>query len=165
MKKRKMVLFVLLLAAWFLLSWSVDLEHAAAGIVICALIALLFGDLFTTHASRFLSPKRYLWFVVYIFVCLWDMIKANLDIALRLLLPSMQFRPAEVEIRMKLTDETAQVFLANTLTLVQWMMTIDIDRNKRTLLLQCSRYPGNDPAAFVRPVVEKYERLLGRVFE
>jgi|AGTN01.2.fsa_nt_gi Multisubunit Na+/H+ antiporter, MnhE subunit len=165
MRNGKIVLFVLLFAAWTLLSWSVDLEHIIAGVVISALIALLFGDLFTSHARRFLSPKRYLWFAAFVFVCLWDMIKANLDMAFRLLAPSLPVRPAQVEVKTTLTDETAQVFLANTLTLVQWMMTVDLDTGKRTLLVQCSNYNGDDAAAFVRPVVMRYERLLERVFE
>ncbi|MDD5255436.1 MAG: Na+/H+ antiporter subunit E, partial [Candidatus Omnitrophica bacterium] len=84
-KRSRLVTFLISLAMWLLLSFSIDWQHLATGFAVSLLVALTMGDMFTEQAFKWFEPKRYLWFLIYVLVFSWECLKANLDVACRVL--------------------------------------------------------------------------------
>ena len=76
--------------------------------------------------SRLLNPARYFWAAVYLVVFGYYVVKANLDVAYRVLHPSMPIRPGIVKVRSKLRSDSARTALANSITLTPGTLTVDI---------------------------------------
>ena len=69
---------------------------------------------------------RILWVLAYTPVLVRVMIKANLDVAYRVLYPKMPIKPGIVRIRIDLKDLLAKLILANSITLTPETMTLQI---------------------------------------
>ena len=100
---------------------------AAGGIV--SLGTAVFSARFFIHRDPFflLRPIRFLRLLSY--CCLRfpaELIKANVDVALRALRPSMPVNPGIVRVPVNLTGEYAQAMLADSITLTPGTITMDI---------------------------------------
>ena len=76
--------------------------------------------------------------MVYLFVLFWEIIKANLDVAWRLLHPKTPIRPGIVEIRITFKSNFARVVLANSIILTPGTFTLEyIGRQPAYTLDKC----------------------------
>ena len=109
--------FVLCFAFWVLLTWSFEIQELAAGAVV-SLAAALFASRFFIQekAFRLVHPRRFFSLLVYVFVFLGELLKANLDVARRC------FGKVPVD----LPDGYAEAMLANSITLTPGTITLDI---------------------------------------
>ncbi len=76
-----------MLIIWFLLTARIYLENIVAGILVAGITTLFFGRYFIEGVGKFLEPKRYFWLLVYLIMFIWEGIKANFDVAYRVLHP------------------------------------------------------------------------------
>ena len=90
------------------------------------------------------------------------MIKANLDVAKRVIDPSLPINPAIVEISTDLKSNQAKLFLANSITLTPGTLTVDIVEDK--LYVHWIDLTAEDPAEQKKIISEKFEKLLEGVF-
>jgi multicomponent Na+:H+ antiporter subunit E len=163
MKGSKILLFTLCLVMWFLLSWSFSGKSVIAGVLISLAIAFVIeGDLFTKNPHKMTHMKRYMWFFVYSAVLSWDMLKANIEVLFYLLTPKMKLDPVTEGVPTELKSETGITALANTITLIQGMSTVDIDEETRTLHVHFLRSSQKDA---LTAKIRKYERILKDVYE
>lgn len=165
MRKSKLVLFFISLLLWCLLSWSVDLQHLIAGVFFSLVVALMTGDMFTENPHKFLHISRYLWLFVYIPVFAWELLKANLDVARRLLSPKMDIKPGIVRVRTKLKSDTGLTFLANSITLTPGTTTVDIDKDNGLLYVHWLNVKTQNIDETTLMIASKYEKILARIFE
>lgn len=164
--KGRLVLFVIAFIVWGLLRFPLDMQHIGVGLVVALVVAILAGDLFTQRPRLFLEPKRYFWFICYIFVFCWEWLKANISITLRLVLPSVPLNPAIIEIETALKTEIALTFLANTLTLTLGTISIDVDNKTNTIYLHCLQaQDGKTLDKRSRVALERFEAILKNIFE
>ncbi|MGD0336595.1 MAG: Na+/H+ antiporter subunit E [Candidatus Omnitrophota bacterium] len=163
--KIRMILFFIYFLIWTLLSWPFDSEHALIGIVVSIFVTFVTGDIFTHSPAIFKRPLRYLWFLYYIPVFLWECFKANLDGAWRVIHPDLPIRPGIVKVKTTLKSDTGLTFLANTLTLKPGTMTVDIDRQNGFLYVHWSIVRTQDVDKATEMVVAKFERILKRIFD
>ncbi|MFA5085679.1 MAG: Na+/H+ antiporter subunit E, partial [Candidatus Omnitrophota bacterium] len=70
------------------------------------------------------NPLRYLWLVYYVVIFLWECLKANIDVAFRVIHPYLPIRPGTVKIKTSLRSDIGLTFLANSLTLTPGNTTI-----------------------------------------
>ena len=109
---------------------------------------------------------RYLWFVYYIIIFLWECLKANIDVAWRVLHPKLPIRPATIKIRTDLKSDIGLTFLANSITLTPGTTTIDVDKQNGYIYIHVLFLKEGCPDHDMRlPVVSKFERILKKVFE
>ena len=163
MKGSKILLFIICLIMWFLLSWSFSGKSVISGVLISLAIAFVIeGDLFTKNPHKMTHMKRYLWFFIYSAVLAWDMLKANIEVLCYLLTPKMKLTPEIAAVSTELRSETGITALANTITLIQGMATVDIDEQKRTLQVQFLRSSQKEA---LTAKIRKYERILKDVYE
>ena len=164
------VLFAAMLAFWLLLAlpgapgaqarWG----EVGAGVAVAALAAFVLRDLVTQCFTRLVDPARYLWLAVFIAVLAYYVIRANLDVAYRVLHPSMPIRPGIVRMRTGLRTESARTALANAITLTPGTLTIDVTEDGRFYVHWINIETQDDEDA-ARRLLGRFEWLIGKIFE
>jgi len=163
--KSRILSFILSLIAWLILTWSVDWQHLLIGLLASIFVSWAVGDLFTENPWQFKDPKRYLWAVYYIIILIWEMIKANLDVAYRVVHPGIPIKPGIVKVRTKLKSDAALTYLANSITLTPGTFTIDIDKENGFLYIHWINVVSEDIDKATEVIVQKFERILEKIFE
>ena len=124
---RYLYTFIVVLIIWLFLTASLDPQELIVGIIFSAIVAGFTYDIFTTRGLSNLHPRRIAYAIIYIPYFLWAMIKANLDVAYRVLHPKRPINPGIVECKTELKNEVGKLALANSITLTPGTITLDID--------------------------------------
>ena len=163
--RSKIILFILGLLVWLLLSWPTDLQHLLVGIVIASFVAFMTGDMFVQRPYLFTHIKRYFWFLYYLPLFIWECIKANIDVAYRVIHPNRPINPGIVKVKTSLKSDTALTFLANSITLTPGTLSVDIDEMGGFLYVHWIDVQDKDVQKATKIIVEKFEWILRRIFE
>jgi len=154
-------LFVFLVCwlLWLLLAGAAGQQEVLAGAAVAIVVTLsaaprlgLFGGLRFAPAA----PLHLLRYLGYFFVAL---LRANLDMARRVLSPSLPLRPAVVEIRTDLRSSLGKLLLANSITLTPGTLSVDV--HDSTLLVHwvdCP--PGTDIEQATWHIAAGFEQRL-----
>jgi multicomponent Na+:H+ antiporter subunit E len=111
---------------WLLLTGSLEPQEIIAGAVVSLLVTVIFGarfTIFTGFRFSWLAPLHILSYLASFVVAL---VRANFDLAGRVLSPSLPIRPAMVEVRTRLKSPLGKLLLANTITLTPGTLTVDV---------------------------------------
>lgn len=155
--------FLILLGIWILLTWSVAWQEILVGVFVALIAELLLGDIFPIGAVQIFNPVRLFWMGIYGIVFLAYVIKANFDVAYRVLNIYLPIRPGIVKVKTKLKCDMARTFLANSITLTPGTLTVDlIDDN---LYVHWINITSDDPEKETEIIVSRFENLLERIFE
>jgi multicomponent Na+:H+ antiporter subunit E len=160
---RYAVFFIIGCGLWLLLTLTLNVDHLIAGFVIVSLSTFAFGGYFTHHPLKFLQPHRLFWFIIYVPVFTWYMLKANIDVAYRVLHPEMPIKPGIVKVRTKLKTDVGKVFLANSITLTPGTMTCDIVGEH--LYIHWIWVSSPDIEKATAEIVKPFEGYIRRIFE
>jgi len=160
---KKLSFFVISLAVWLLLTWSLDIQNVVAGIIVAGICALFISHVFFDNPLKILSIRRVFWFLYYIPVFLIHMVKANLDVAYRVLHVNIPIRPGIIKVKTTLTSELALTFLANSITLTPGTLTVDIMGSD--LYIHWIYVHTDDPELQTKMIVTRFETILRKVFE
>ena len=164
--KSKIVLFFVAFIVWCLLNWMPDYQHLTVGIFVAAFVAFITGDLFITRPHNLKHPLRYWYFFIYYLpTFLWECFKANLDVAYRVLHPTLPINPGIVKVKTSLKTDIALTFLANSITLTPGTMSVDIDKDNGFLYIHWIDVKCSDIDGASKIIVEKFERILRKIFE
>ena len=107
---------------------QVSLEVLIAGVLVC-LLAALFSARFFIHEKAFwlCQPARLGNFLLYCIVIFpIELVKANVDVAIKALTPGLKIEPGIVKVPVSLKSEYGLAFLANSITLTPGTITLDI---------------------------------------
>ena len=171
---KKIVMFAFWLAVWCCLSYPLSRIDIILGIITSALVTYMTIDLAAQIDEKGAAKKyglasnlkRFLWFLYYVPVFLWESLKANIDVAGRVLHPDLPIRPGTVAVKVNLKSDIGLTFLANSITLTPGTTSVDVDKEKGILYVHWiyvkDEYVGG---AKRLPVVEKFEKILKRVFD
>ncbi len=166
----RIMLFLLWAFVWLLLSWPPNAAKIVTAMIVSIFVSLLTADILTSRKGT--APKksfidicaRISWFFWYVVVFLWECLKANIDVAYRVLHPDLPIRPGTVKIKTNLKSDIALTFLANSLTLTPGRTTIDIDKERGFIYIH-KLYIRKETAVGKVDAVEKFENILGKIFE
>jgi len=164
--KNRIILFILGFVIWCLLNWIPDWQHLAVGVFVVGLVTVLTGDLFTIRPQMLAHPHRY-WhfFFEYVPTFLWECLKANLDVAYRVLHPDLPINPGIVKVKTRLKSDTGLTFLADSITLTPGTMSVDIDRDNGVLYIHWIDVKDKDVEGATKIIVDKFEHILEKIFE
>lgn len=167
MARRWTILFLANYSVWCLLNWVPGVQALIVGLPVALLVTLLTASLPTDHISRlFLQPRRlFLFCFTYLPVFWWEHLKANIDVAYRVLHPRLPIRPAIVRVKTELRSDMALTILSNSVSLVPGTTMVDIYRETGTLYVHCMIVDANDREGVARRIVGRFERLLKPIFE
>lgn len=160
---RIIVAWLLSLAMWMLLFWSASPAVIAGGAIFGLAAALAAGRLLPKSVGRILDPRRWFWVAVYIPYFLYYVVRANLDIMLRLLNPDMPIQPGIVKVQTSLTSPMARMFLANSISLTPGTLTLDLDGPD--LYVHWINITTGQSDRRQKLIVGRFEPLLRRIFE
>lgn len=160
---RYIIYFIIAFGFWLLLTLSVKVDHLIAGAVVVLISTIFFGGYFTSRPIKFLQLHRLFWFVLYIPIFLWYMVKANIDVAYRVLHPERPIKPGIVKIKTILKTDIAKVFLANSITLTPGTMTCEVDGDY--LYIHWIWVQSSDLVEASKIIASRFEVFLRRIFE
>jgi len=165
MRKSQIILFILAFLIWSFLTWPLDLQHFVIGIFVSGFVAFMTGDLFVRRPHIFRHISRYLWFLYYIPLFIWECIKANIDVAYRVVHPDLPINPGIIKVKTTLKSDTALTFLANSITLTPGTMSVDIDEDNGILYIHWIDVKDKDIQKATEIIVKVFEDVLRRIFE
>jgi multicomponent Na+:H+ antiporter subunit E len=160
---KRFVHFLLLFGIWLVLTWSLHWQDLLAGVIIAAIADLMLGDIYPFNAVKILNPVRFYWLVVYAINFLGAVVRANFDVAYRVLNINMPIRPGIVKVRTRLQTEMARTFLANSITLTPGTLSVDMIEDH--LYIHWINIVSEDPTKETEIIVKRFENLIERVFE
>lgn len=163
--KSRIILFIVGFIIWMLLSWPFSGQDALVGVFAVALVTALTGDMFVRRPHQLGRLSRYLWFGYYVPLFLWECLKANIDVAARVLNPKLPINPGIVKVKTTLKSDTGLTFLANSITLTPGTFCVDLDAEEGALYIHWIDVKSTDTEEATRLIVEKFERVLKRIFE
>jgi len=161
--KGTFVLLLLLAASWVLIVSSIAPAELVAGAVSIIVIVLLTSRSRDLFGGLRLSLKALLFTPIYLMVFLWQLIRSNLDIARRVLSPSLPINPGIVRVETQLQSTMGKLILANSITLTPGTLTLDVIGN--SLYVHWVDVKGTDTDAATRAIVAGFERTLMEVVE
>jgi multicomponent Na+:H+ antiporter subunit E len=119
-------LLLITFVLWLALSSKTDLPELITGGVVCLVVSFFGARVYSNLGLPPLSIKRILFSLAYIIVLFREIIKANLDVAYRVLHPKMPIKPGIVIIKTSLKSDIAKTILANSITLTPGTFTLDV---------------------------------------
>ena len=102
------------------------LQEIVAGLLLSCLLAFWGYGHLTARGLSIYAPKRILWAMLYTPVFFYECMKANLDVAYRVIHPKMPIKPGIVAIRSTLKSDVGKLLLANSITLTPGTLTVDV---------------------------------------
>jgi len=165
---RRLLTFLMLAVAlwltWLGLVNTTDHQELLVGAVAALLVTALRG-VDNCHLGRllFLSPRRLLAALAYVPYMIYAIVKANLDVARRVIDPRLPIRPGIVRIRTRLRNPMARMVLANSITLTPGTLTLDIQGDD--LFIHWVDVETGDVEQATREIAAGFERFLEVIFE
>ncbi len=156
-------LFIISLIFWLLLTFSLTTPNIIVGIVAALATSILFGRFFVTSVSKLLHPHRYFWFIVYLIIFIWECLKANIEVAYRVLHPAMPIKPGIVKIKIDLKTDIAKTTLANSITMTPGTITVDIIDDY--IYVHWIYISTDNPDEYSQKVSGKFEKYIKKIFE
>ncbi len=155
-------MYVILFLFWIIFNGNITVEIIAFGLVISAVI-LLFMCKFLDYSLKKelmlyrLAPQL----IAYMFVLLWEVVKANVATAAIILNPKVKSEPKLFHFPSPLKTTLCRVILANSITLTPGTITVKLD-DDGTFVIHCldmDLAEGIEDSVFVRRL-KKIEEIM-----
>jgi multicomponent Na+:H+ antiporter subunit E len=160
---RYLALFILTFVFWLLLTFDLSVPNLVAGCASALVTSLLFTKYFFHGVVKFIQPERYFWLLVYMFIFTWECVKANFDVAYRVLHPAMPIKPGIVKVKLGLRSDFARTMLANSITMTPGTITVDIIDDE--LYVHWIYVRSDDPEVYSQKIAGKFEKYIKKIFE
>lgn len=119
--------FIVCMAFWILITWSFSVQELIAGAVVSLAVALFSARFFIHEKSFWLfNPVKFFGLILYFFVFLWELIKANCDVAKRVYGGCKNVNPGIVKVPVNIKSDYGRSMLANSITLTPGTITMEI---------------------------------------
>ena len=156
-------LFFVFLVIWLLLNASLSWQIVLSGTVVSALLVLaVAGPHYALLGARPLNATVIRAFLLYILVFLKELVKANLDVALIVVNPSLPINPGIVEVKTKLTSPIGRLVLANSITLTPGTLTVETKDD--SFFIHWINVSSPDIEAATQKIVGTFEKYLEVIY-
>jgi multicomponent Na+:H+ antiporter subunit E len=160
---RYMTVFILSMIFWLMLTLEFSIPNFIVGAVASLITSLLFTRFYVKNVYKLIQPHRYFWFLVYLVVFIWECIKANIDVAYRVLHPAMPIRPGIVKVKTNLKSDMAKMLLANSITMTPGTISVDIIDD--SLYIHWIYISSEDPEVYTEIITGSFEKYIKRILE
>ena len=125
-------------------------EEFIIGLLVGLPVAYVFRRFYapSTPLSRTIRVVPYA--ALYLAAFLKELLTANVDVAYRVLSPSMPIHPAVVEVPLRVRSDVAITTIANSITLTPGTLTMDYDSDSNTLYVHS--IDGSNPEEVLEPI-------------
>jgi multicomponent Na+:H+ antiporter subunit E len=146
-----------------LLTFNWTWPNYVLGLTVSVITVLLFGKYFVEDVEKLFQPKRYFWFFAYLIIFSFECLKANLDVAYRVLHVDLPIKPGIVKVKTRLKTAIAKTTLANSITMTPGTITVDIIDD--TLYVHWIYVNTKDPVKYTEKISGRFERYIKKIFE
>ena len=160
---RKAILLVVTFVLWLLLTRTLGIQFVIAGVIVSLLTAFLFGNIFVKNWNKLFQIERYLWFLWYLIIFIWECVKANVDVAYRVLHPALPIKPGIIKTKVNLKTDIARTILANSITMTPGTLSVDITGEH--IFIHWIFISDEISEASRQRIVDRFESILARIFE
>jgi multicomponent Na+:H+ antiporter subunit E len=157
------IFFILCMLMWILLTLNFTPANLITGLAVSLITTMIFGKMYVDNVYKFLQPARYFWLFIYLFIFTWECIKANFDVAYRVLHPNLPVKPGIVKVPIKLKSDMAKTMLANSITMTPGTITVDILENE--LYVHWIYVSSQDPSRYVEKISGRFEKMIAKIFD
>jgi multicomponent Na+:H+ antiporter subunit E len=155
--------FILVWLIWFAFTTSFNAVEWLVGGLISAIIAYITVRFYDCCSPVLLAPGHILYFFQYFFVFVKALIRANLDVAKRVIRPDLPINPGIVMFQTRLTDPFAKMVLANSITLTPGTLTVDVIGDR--FYIHWIDVEADDPAEVYKIIAEPFEKILLKIYK
>jgi multicomponent Na+:H+ antiporter subunit E len=159
---RYLTAFLVSFGVWLALVGTLNWQELLMGAVVAAIAAAFGWRYFSLVGFSHLSVKKLIYLIAYIPVFFWEMIKANLDVAYRVIHPRMPINPGIVLIKTNLKSDSGKLALANSITLTPGTLTMDVKGDN--LLVHWINVKSTDTKEATSIIGKRFERFLKVIF-
>lgn len=153
-------LSICLLLVWLGLVNTVTLGNVILG----GFLGLLVPMITAAYWPHRPTLKKPLVIVEYILIVLWDIVVANVEVAMIILFkPNAQIRSRWVSVPLELTSPEAITVLGGTITMTPGTVSSALSADARSILVHCLHT--DDPDAVRDHIKSRYEGRLKEIFE
>jgi multicomponent Na+:H+ antiporter subunit E len=165
------ICFILWFSVWSALRRPTGIQDLVLGIIVSLVVTFMTADLARSLDDKKASRRagllgisiKAVYLLYFVVVFLWECVKANIDVAFRVLHPYLPIRPGTVKIKTSLKSDIGLTVLANSLTLTPGNTTIDVDQNAGIIYVHRLCIKSGDPKSI--PAAAKFESILKRIFD
>ena len=136
-------------------------EEFLIGLAVGVPVAYLFRRFYNREMNAVGALRALPLAVVYIVIFLWELVTANLDVAYRVLHPSLPIEPDVFEVPLRVQSDLAITTIANSITLTPGTLTMDYDAERNALYVHT--IAGADRESIVSPI-RTWEGYALRIF-
>lgn len=151
--------FAVVVSLWLLLVGSLSREEVAAAVAVGVIVTAMAAPRLGILAGVRLRPAAIWHLGAYFIHFLVALVRSNLDVARKVLTPSLPIRPAMVEVRTDLESSLGRLLLANSITLTPGTLSVDV-QDDRILVHWIDCPPGTDLEAATRAIAGSFERHI-----
>lgn len=160
--ERFLINWFFLMLVWIMFTNSFATQEIVVGALVTLFISLFTIKFFTCCTLKFFNPVRLFWVFYYFWVFLIELIKANFDVARRVLTPSLPINPGIVKFKTKLKTDYAKMVLANSITLTPGTLTVDVIDD--TFYIHWIDVKTTKPEEVFAEIAESFEKILLKIF-
>ncbi|MGC8788899.1 Na+/H+ antiporter subunit E [Caldisericum sp.] len=153
---------IVLFLTWILLTESFATSELIFGFLIAFVISIGTADLFTEHGLAHLNPKKLFYLIIYIPYYLYQVVKANVQVAMIVLNPSLPIKPGIVKVKTKLKTDVGKLALANSITLTPGTITMDVVGDE--LFIHWITVDDESVEGATESIVSPFEKFLKEIF-
>jgi len=150
---------ILLALAWAALQGEITLANLLVGLVLGGTILMLLskgGVMPATMTTRTVHAIELAAFF------LWELVIANVRVAMDVLRPRTAIRPAVLAIPLDVTSDTEILLLSMLINITPGSVTVDLSDDRRTLYVHVMHM--DSPEASRREIKDGFERRVRRLF-
>jgi len=151
-----------LILTWIGFTGTLDSIELLMGATISLIISIYAYKTFSKAGLGLLSPKKLAYIVKYLLIFVVELVKSNIDVALRVLNPKMPINPEIVAFKTSLKSEMGRLILANTITLTPGTLTVDVIED--TYYIHWLNSETTDPKQAAEAIAGKFEPILKEIF-
>ncbi|QLK26597.1 Na+/H+ antiporter subunit E [Natrinema zhouii] len=121
-----------------------------SGLVVGLPVAYVFRRLYGKYVDLGRGARALPYAGLYLGTFTWELLRANLDVAYRVLSPGMPIEPEVILVPLRVESDIAITVIANSITITPGTVTLDYDDETNSLYVHGVN--GRDPEAIAEPI-------------
>lgn len=161
MIKAVRIIFSTVVLTLFYFVWTRNTN--ASDLLVTAGLAFIVSLIYRNYLrSPILHPRKLIYAFFYIFFLFIEIIKSNIDVALRVIKPVIPINPGIVKVKTKLKTPMGRLILTNSITLTPGTLTVDIKDD--ILYIHWIDVKDKEESGATEKIVSNFEKYLEVIF-
>lgn len=167
--KKKLVLFILTLALWFVFAGRINIEVFLLGTIICSIISLMMADIvFKSVQMKYGMKELFIkaYYILLVFSALiFDVFLSAVRVSRQAFAIKPSFSPRIEKVRTSHKNESSTAISANFITLPQGSLAMDFDISTKNYTIHWIDVHSDDEAEAKKVRIHNHEKLLAKIVE